>query len=203
MTIPSSSASRRARASDPCRRRFGAGLIAAAAMLALPDAPRAQQAEPATAPVLVIDMSRVQRDASAAKSIREQTAMLRKRIEAAIAEREQTIRAEEQALAEEREGLSPEDFRERIEAFEATVFANRDFAQREGAKLQAALTAASRRLRDEVAPILAAIMRERGAQVMLDTTQVVLSVDQLDVTEEVIARLDAVLPTLELALPDE
>jgi len=149
--------------------------------------------------ILVVDMQRVQRDAAAAVSVREQSDALRTELETIIAERAQQITAEEATLAEERADLSDAEFAERVRAFEERVFANRDFAQRESGKLQTLLAQASNTLRRRIAPILAAIMRERGAQLMLDTSQVVLSADTLDVTEEVLLRLDAALPTLVLA----
>lgn len=146
--------------------------------------------------ILVVDMQRIQRDAAAAIGVREQSAVLRVQLEKAIADRARAISEEEATLAEMRERLGADEFRERVREFEQKVFANRDFAQRESGKLQASLADANKRLRREIAPILAALLREREAQVMLDTSQVLLSSEALDVTDEVIKRLNDVLPTM-------
>lgn len=180
------------------RRRFVGAAIACCAGLGIAAAAFGQEA---TGPaVLIVDMQRLQRDTAAARSIREQSTAIRQQIEKAIASREAVIRAEEKELADLRENLSADDFRERVRAFEEKVFESRDFAQQESAKLQAALSDASRRMRAQIVPILAAMMRERRAQVMLDSSQVVLSAEQLEVTDEVIERLDAVVPDLKLAI---
>jgi len=95
--------------------------------------------------------------------------------------------------------MTAAEFRGRVRDFEKKVFANRDFAQQESAKLQAVLAQASNQLRREIAPILAQLLREREAKLMLDKSQVILSADTLDVTDEVLKRLDAAMPTMLLA----
>ena len=194
--MTNSSASRLAHASN----LFGRLLVVAAlcVLIALPlRSPWAQGTENNTA-VLIVDMQRIQREAAAAVSVRAQTATLRAELEKTIAARAKEISNEEAELAKLREGLSDSEFRARILAFEQKVFANRDFAQRESGNLQSQLAGASNRLRNRIAPILANIMRERGAQVMLDSSQVVLSADILDVTDEVIRRLNLAMPALVL-----
>lgn len=149
--------------------------------------------------VLVVDMQRIQRDAAAAIGVREQSASMRKTLEATIAERARAISLEEAELANLRERLTAAEFRVRVRDFEKKVFANRDFAQQESAKLQTVRAQASNRLRREIAPILAQLLRERGAKLMLDKNQVILSSDTLDVTDEALRRLDVALPSLELS----
>jgi len=154
--------------------------------------------------VLVVDMQRIQRDAAAAKSVRAQSAAMRDKLKTTIGDRARAISREETELAELRERMDAAEFRVRVRDFEKRVFANRDFAQQESMKLQSVLAKASTRLRREIAPILAQLLRERGAQLMLDKSQVLLSADTLDVTDEVLKRLDALIPTMELSpLTDE
>lgn len=202
MTTPNSSGFRRERVSKSLQRQL-LGVFLACLMGYSPIAASAQDqgADPSIKPVvLIVDMQKVQRDSAAAKSVREQSTAIRLDIEKTIAAREALIRTEEKELAELREKLSADEFRERVRQFETKVFANRDFAQGESAKLQAALSDASTRLRGKIAPILATLMKERGAQVMLDSSQVVLSIGRLEITNEVIERLDAEVPTLTLSL---
>lgn len=149
--------------------------------------------------VLVIDMQRLRRDSAAAVSVRRQITELRSELEIIIAQRSKAISAEEAILAEERARLTADELRARVREFEKKVFANRDFAQQEAAKLQALQAQAQASLRRNIAPILALIMQEREAKLMLDKSQVVLSADSLEVTDEVLERLNSVMPTLVLA----
>ncbi len=201
----SSSASRLARASDPMPttgiqfRRLLMGAVFFVFLLALQLPASAQESPERNIGILVVDMQRIQRDAAAATSVREQSATMRAELEKTIGERAQAISLEEAELAELRERMTASEFRDRVREFEKKVFANRDFAQQESAKLQSVLAQASNRLRREIAPILAQLLREREAKLMLDKNQVILSSDTLDVTDEVLKRLDAAVPTMRLA----
>ena len=49
------------------------------------------------------------------------------------------------------------------------------------------------------APVLADLLRERGAVVILDQSQVLLSLDRIDITTEAVTRLDAQIGTGDLS----
>jgi len=153
-------------------------------------------------PVLIVDMQRIKSDTAAGRDMLAKTIEIRKRIQEGVAERSESLRAEEQRLAEERENLDPEDFREQVRAFEQQVFANREFSERESRRLQLVLSQASALLRERATAVLSAIMRERRAEVMLDSTQIVLSIERLDITNEAISRLDEILPEMPIELVD-
>ena len=50
---------------------------------------------------------------------------------------------------------------------------------------------------------LAEIAGDRGAHIVLNKQQVVLTDRSLDITEAALARLNEVLPTIQVELPDE
>jgi len=170
-----------------------------ALLCAAPVAAQQQDAAPAVT-VLVVDMQRIKSDTAAGRDMLNKTVEIRKRIQDAIAARAESLREEEQRLAEERDSLDPADFRERVRAFEQQVFANREFSERESRRLQLVLSRASGMLRERATLVLAAIMREREAELLLDATQIVLSADRLDITNEAIRRLDAVMPEMPIAI---
>jgi len=201
--MTSSSASRPVRASDMGRRRAGA--LALCVCLLLTPAPVAAQTsgdEDRRVPILIVDMQRIKSETSAGRDMRSKTIEIRRRIQAGIAARSERLRAEERRLAEERENLDPEDFRRQVVSFEQQVFANREFSEQESRRLQGLLSQASTLLREQATAVLAEIMRERKAEVMLDSTQIVLSVDRLDITDEAIRMLDRVLPEIPLDIGD-
>ena len=103
------------------------------------------------------------------------------------------LEAEERQLTEKRPTMQPAEFRILADAFDEKVTALR-IAQDAKSK---ALT----RLRDDgrkrffaaAVPILAALMRDKGALAILSNEAVILSFDRIDMTDEAIARLDAAL----------
>jgi len=182
-----------------------AGVLALCVCLFLTPLPVAAQTdddEDRRVPVLIVDMQRIKSETSAGRDMRSKTIEIRRRIQAGIAARSESLRAEERRLAEERESLDPEDFRRQVVSFEQQVFANREFSEQESRRLQGLLSRASALLREQATAVLAEIMRERKAEVMLDSTQIVLSVDRLDITDEAIRMLDRVLPEIPLDIGD-
>ena len=164
-------------------------LAAVLGAIALPFEAMAQQGN-----VLVIDMNRVRFESRAGTEIREASAALRQEIRGLIQVRERSIREEERKLAAERDDLSADDFRERVQAFEQQVFDQRKFAEDESRRLQSLIARAQAQLTRATQRVLADVMRESGAELMLDKSQIVLTIEKLEVTAEVIKRLDQRLP---------
>ena len=101
------------------------------------------------------------------------------------------LAALEEELTALRATLPPEEFRARAEAFDAHAEAVR-------AERQAALRPLNEFAEGErddffalVIPILAEVMAERGAVVILDQRMVFVSADAVDVTQALIDRIDA------------
>ena len=194
------SASRPAPASEMTHRRGGLSRRAACRLLAgfALAAPTAHAQDDGSSPVLVVDMARIRTETAAGKDMMVKIEDIRRRVEADLGERAVALREEERKLAEERDGLSIEEFRERVSVFEKQVFANRGFSERANRRLQLVRSNGSKLLRERVTAVLARIMVVREADVLLDSTQIVLSIDSLDITDEAIARLDEVFPEMPL-----
>lgn len=183
------------------RTRIGAfGFCAGLLLAAMPAMAQVASDEGRGTPVLIVDMQRIKSDTSAGRDMLAKQTEIRRRIQAGLAERRERLRDEEKRLAEEREKLEPEAFREQVRAFEQQVFANREFSERESRRLQLILSRASALLKERATAVLAGIMREREAEVLLDSTQIILSVNSLDITDEAILRLDEVLPEIPIDL---
>ena len=176
------------------------GLCVGLLLAALPSTAQDASDEGQGTPVLIVDMQRIKSDTSAGRDMLAKQTEIRRRIQAGLAERRERLRDEEKRLAEEREKLEPEAFREQVQAFEQQVFANREFSERESRRLQLILSRASALLKERATAVLAGIMRERKAEVLLDSTQIILSVNSLDITDEAILRLDQVLPEIPIDL---
>jgi Skp family chaperone for outer membrane proteins len=100
------------------------------------------------------------------------------------------LEAEERALTDQRPQLAASDFQALADAFNTKAVGLRD--------AQLAKAKALQRKRDEkrqeffqaLGPVLAEIMRQAGAFVILDDSAVLVSFDRIDVTLESIRRID-------------
>ena len=144
--------------------------------------------------VVVIDMAGVMREAAAAQALEaieaEERRLLRERLDAF----QRSLEAEEAELTELRGRLPSAEFDSRVRAFDLRVREGRRRAQAAAEALRERFSRAGSALRAAVQPVIAALMDERGAAVALDRSAVLRANSGVDVTAEVVERLDAVRP---------
>ncbi|RMD90646.1 MAG: OmpH family outer membrane protein [Alphaproteobacteria bacterium] len=168
-------------------------LAAALVSLAMPLSTAAQQLEMPISPILVIDQERLLSETRLGAEIARR---LESRAEALAAENrriESELIAEEQALTETRKTMSAAEFRPLAEAFDQKVQrirAEQDAKERALAKAREEERA---RFLGRIVPILGQLARERGAVAILDRRVVFLAADSIDVTEDAIGRINALL----------
>ena len=144
-------------------------------------------------PVLTLDQERLFDGSRVAERVVAETERRTAELTAENRRIESQLVAEELDLTERRPNLPVEEFRALADAFDAKV---QDIRAAQDAKLREL-----QRLRDEerqnflrrITPVLAEIVRERGAALVLDRRSVLLSADAIDITDEAIARINDVL----------
>lgn len=165
-------------------------------------AQKAEVAKPTTSidnPVIaVLDVQQVLRRAEAAKGIRVAMEARRKVFEEEIAMDRKNIQADEQKLRKQSTILSPEAINEKRRLLENKVSDFRRKAEQRRGILNRAFTGATRVLRNEMAKVLAALMKERKITITLARTAVLVFDQRLNVTDEVLKRLDKKLPAITL-----
>ncbi len=153
----------------------------------------AQQLGLVQSPILTIDAERLFAESAfgkrVAREISTQSAVLtseNRRIEAELT-------AEEKDLTTRRPGMDPKDFRKLADAFDAKVQEIRRTQDAKARALAQRQEAARATFLNTARPVLAALMKEAGAAVILERSSVFLSADVSDVTDLAISRIDEVL----------
>lgn len=165
---------------------------------ALPTAPAlAQQAVPAAVAVIV-DYARILRDAKAAQAIREQIDSRRKTYQDQIAKEEKRLYDADKELAKQRSVLAAEKFAEKRKAFEKEVVGVQRMAQQKRRELDQVATVALGEVRNALVELVGKLADERGFNLVLPSSAVLLFAPEIDMTEEVLTRLDAMLPTVKV-----
>lgn len=182
-------------------RQFAGVLVALTAGGALGGAPvSAQQSDLSGPVVLVVDMNRLLNGSASGLEIKRQADALRNQYNREMESRRQSLRAEEEEMVSLRETLERETFNLRAEEFEQKVGALKRDARDMSSLLQRAVFRETEKLRDAATAVLIEIMGERNGQVLLEKSEIVLSANELDITEEAIRRLDAKELDIELRL---
>lgn len=175
-----------------------ARVVALALALATPWAALGQQAPRLggiSSPVLTLDEARFFNQSLLGRRIladldAAQAALVaeNRRFEAELAE-------EERALTERRAGLPPAEFRALADAFDDKVESIRSAQEAKNRALLDRSNAERARFFPLARDVLAALMAETGAVVILSDEAIVLSFQQIDITDAAIARLDATVGT--------
>lgn len=147
----------------------------------------------------VIDYQRILRDAAAAQSIREQIEARRKAYQEEISKEEQRLHEADKAFAKQRSVLSAEAFAEKRRGFEQEVAEVQRLVQERRRELDSMAAAALNEVKEALIEIVTSIAEERGFNLVLPSSEVLFFSRSLDLTEEVLAKLDARLPQVQLS----
>ena len=147
----------------------------------------------------VIDYQRILRDAAAAKSIRQQIEARRQSYQEEISKEEQRLHEADKAFAKQRSVLSTEAFAEKRRAFEQEVAEVQRLVQERRRELDSMAAAALNEVKEALIEIVTSIAEERGFNLVLPNSEVLFFSRSLDLTEEVLAKLDARLPQVQLS----
>ncbi len=171
------------------------GLALATGITVMPQVPaHAEEAEPAT--IAFVDVPRIMRDSAAAKSVRTQLERQEKAYEAEIKAQTDKLRADEDALKKQRASIAADAFAAKQKEFQGKVDALRQQVERRRQQMSFAQDDAMKKLEPVFNQIVAEVAKEVGATVVLDTARVLVSSNNLDITDTVMSRLDAKLPSI-------
>ncbi len=154
----------------------------------------AQEIASVQTPVLVMDWERLFADTRVQQRVMGRVAKQRTELANENRQIQELLVAEEMELAERRPTLDTDGFQNLADAFDKKVRrirADQDAKERE---LQNRIVTEWRSFRREIEEsLIIEIMRERGAQLVLDRNLAIIFSTKIDVTEEAIARVGALL----------
>ena len=146
----------------------------------------------------IVDVQKVMRESQAAKGLRPQIEKLRKDYQVSVRKREAELRKASLELQRQRAILSPQAFAKRRNAYEEQARkAQIDFQQRKR-QLEKAYAGAMRVIQKSMVVAAAKVAEERNFDIVLPKSLVMLADQKLDITGEVLRRIDKSLPSVEL-----
>lgn len=163
---------------------------------------RAQDAFQIPTPMLTLDQERLFNGSRVAERVAAETERRTAELTAENRRIEEQLVAEELDLTEKRPSLPADEFRMLADAFDAKVQSIRAAQDAKARELQRLQDEERQNFLRRITPVLAEIVRERGAVVVLDRRSVLLSADAIDITDEAIARINATLDDGAIVKPD-
>lgn len=150
--------------------------------------------------VVIVDVKKIASEAKATKAIQEQIEAERKKVQADVTKQEEALRKEDQKLAEQRSVLAAEAFEAKRKEFKEKVVAAQRSVQQHRAKLENAYAQAMGDVQKQVVAIIAEMAAQRKFSVVIPSSQVLYFEPKLDITAEVMKKLDEKLPKVNVKL---
>ena len=184
------------------RRRLlvGAAALVTAVLLSTRGAAVAADLAP-TLKIAVLDVERVRRNAAAVQGIRNQLATYLELYRADTQREEQEIRTAQEELARKRVGLSAEGYSDERKKLEEKLADAQGRVQRRRQALERVNAEAMEQVKQSLETIVGEIAGERQLTLILRKDQAVFAAPAIEITDDVLRRLDQRLPSVPIADP--
>ena len=139
----------------------------------------------------VIDYQRILLESAASKSIAEQMDIRRKAFQDEIGKEEQRLHEAKKELGKQRSILSNDAFETKQDEFEKEYAQVRQLASDRRKQLEEVSAEAVNEVKSALIEIVTEIADDRGFNLVLPSSQVLFFSRQVDLTEEVLSKLDA------------
>lgn len=156
------------------------------------------------APVIaIIDMQRILQESLAAKNVQKQLEVQRAKFQTQIEGEENGLRQSEQELSKSRDQLAADVYADREQQLRQRFLAVERHVQARRKVLDQAFTDSMNAVRSSLMTIIDTVAHERGVNLVIVKQQALWVDTPLDVTDEVLKRLNTKLPELTVKMPPE
>ena len=171
--------------------------LAIAMLFAVSLLPASSIAQQIGSPLIIsVDVTKIIQDSSASVVLRNQITSQRSAFQEAITKEQQTFQQKEQELIKAKASLSQEEFNARARELEQQVAAIQKNIQQRKQYLDQVMGTGVRQIEAELMKVVAELAQERGANMVLTQSAVVIMAPDFDITKEAMKRLNERLPQL-------
>ena len=150
--------------------------------------------------IAIVDLNLILLDSKAAKSATKQFESIQKSTEDEIIASDKKMLDERNKLIEQQSVIAPEAFELKAKDYENKLQNYQLEKQNKLRKLEGILQKARNKILEEVKPILEELSKELGVTVILEKNSVLLSATNMDITDNVIKKLNKELPKIKVSL---
>ncbi len=155
-------------------------------------------AEDAKQSIAVVNIQYVMKESTAARNVREQLENKQKSFQADITKKEEALQKEDKELGKQKSVLAKAAFDEKLRAFRTKATDVQKDVQSKKAMLDSAFEQALNDIQKVVTDIISDISKEKGFAIAIPTSQILFADTKLDISSEVLERLNKKLPKLEV-----
>ncbi len=161
--------------------------------------PSALMADYPNTSIGVIDLNKILSDADAAKTAAKQIEEIAIEIENEIKLSDEEIIKEQNLLIESQSIMAPEAFESKRNEYESKVQKYNNERQSKLMKIDELIAVSRNDVLNALKPILEEISNEKGITIILEKTSIMLNAEKMDITNEVLKKLNKSLPTIKVS----
>ena len=144
----------------------------------------------------IVNAAKIMQDSKAATSVRAQLQAKQKSFQAELDAKEKDLLAEDQSLVKQKDKVEKDAFDKKVKAFREKAAGAQRQVQEKKAQLDKAFTASLEEIQKSLVEIVKQIAAEKKLNLVIASSQVFYGDASLDITDEVLKRLDAKLPNV-------
>ncbi len=148
--------------------------------------------------ISVVDLDILLNESKAGKSIQAQLKSKRDSFQKEFAEKEKNLRDDEKKIIEKKDKMTAEEFSVERKKFEAKLLETRKLLQVRKTSLDKGLTGAMQELRQHIMKVTSELAESTKTQLVLNRDSVVIVEKSMDITSDVLAKLDATVSSIPL-----
>lgn len=153
--------------------------------------------------IAVVDIQYVVEHSTASKGVSEYIRKKRDAYQEEITKQEEQLRTTEQKLQEQQASLSKEAFEQQRKQFRDKINDVQANVQKKRANLDSAFQKSVGEVQKVVLSIVADLAKERGFKIAIPSSQILYTEPGLNITEEVLTRLNKKMPKLEIKIEEK
>lgn len=150
--------------------------------------------------IVIVDVDAILGKSKAAQSLQKQLKEKRESFQKEFAGKEAQLKESEKTLMAEREKLSQEEFAKKRQEYEQKIMETRKLYQKRRNSLDQGVAKAMGTLRKSIAEAAAEVSDEKGYDIVLTREGVMIAEKSLDITEDVLKKLDAKVTNIPLTV---
>lgn len=144
----------------------------------------------------VVNIGKIMQASKAATSVRSQLQAKQKSFQADLDAKEKALYAEDQALVKQKDSADKAAFEKKVKDFRAKAATEQRQVQEKKAQLEKAFAGALEEIQKTVNDIVKQVATEKKLNLVVSASQVLYTDPALDITDEVLSRLDSKLSTV-------
>jgi outer membrane protein len=144
----------------------------------------------------VVNVAKIMQTSKAATSVRSQLQAKQKAFQGELDAKEKALLAEDQALVKSKDSTDKAAFEKKVKDFREKAATEQRAVQGKKAALDKAFAGALEDIQKNVLEITKAVAAEKKLNLVVSSAQVLYADSALDVTDEVLKRLDSKLPSV-------